>query len=119
MLNDDARLKCTKRWKTMNYIRSNIFRLLLQHYQLPLPVSCLKNDHYWSKPSHDYLQISVSNSNASQKSIMSRVQQTMFVLICSLFISFPVRHTDNIRFDGRHFHWRPNGIYHNLEHFVQ
>ena len=37
-----------------------------------------------------------------KKSTNSRVQWSMFMLLYAMFISFPVRHTDNFRFDGRH-----------------
>ena len=37
-----------------------------------------------------------------KKSTNSRVQQSMFMSLYALFISFPVRHTVNFRFDGRH-----------------
>ena len=39
-----------------------------------------------------------------KKSTSSNVQQPVFMLLYALFISFPVRHTDNFdgRFDGRH-----------------
>ena len=73
-----------------------------KHYRLPLPVFCFKNDHYRWRPPCDNLQIAVPNLNVSQKSTRSRVNPSMFMLIYALFISFHVRHTDNIRFDGRH-----------------
>ena len=42
------------------------------------------------------------NSHYHKKSTNSRVQQSMFMLLYSLFILFSVRHTANIRYDGRH-----------------
>ena len=51
--------------------------------------------------SHDNLQNVAQNSHVSQKSTNSRVQQSMLMFLYALFISFPVRHKDNFRFDGR------------------
>ena len=55
---------------------------------------CLNNDHYRGRPSRDDLGNAAPNSNASQKSTNSRVQQSMFMS--------PVRHTVYFLFDGRH-----------------
>ena len=73
-----------------------------EHYQLPLPVIYFKNDQYRLRPSRDKLENAAPNSNVSQKSTNSRVQQSMFMSQYALFISFPVRHTVNFQFDGRH-----------------
>ena len=54
------------------------------------------------KASPSGLQNTAPNSNVSQKTTNSRVQQSMFMLLYALFISFPVRHTNNFRFDLRH-----------------
>ena len=37
-----------------------------------------------------------------KKMTNSRVQQSIFMLLYALCISFPVRHTNNFLFDGRH-----------------
>ena len=102
MHKEDASLKCTKRLRTKNYIYSNILDFCLQHYQLLLPVICFKNEHYRWRPPRDNLQNAAQNSNVSQKTTNSLVQLSMFMLLYALFLSFPVRHTDNFRFDGRH-----------------
>ena len=78
------------------------FQTSTSSIRLPLPVSFWKKYNYGSKPSRDNLQIAAPNSNASQKSSMSRIQQTMFMLLYALFVSFPLRHEYNIRYDGRH-----------------
>ena len=89
-----------ERWITFILIFSD---LCIQHYQLPLPVICFKNVHYRRKPFRDNLQNAAPNSNYHKKSTNSpRVQQSMFMLLYALIISFPVRHTANFRFDGRH-----------------
>ena len=54
-----------------------------------------------------------------KKSTRSSVHQSNFMLLYVLFISFPVRHKDNLRFDGRHCIGDLNGTYHDLEMFVQ
>ena len=74
----------------------------LEHYQLPLPVMCLNNDHYRGRPSRDNLENAAPNSNISQKSTKSCVQQSMFMALYAFFISFPVKHTVYVLFDGRH-----------------
>ena len=84
---------------TLNHKTTTIF---LQHHQFPLPVFCFTNNHYRTRPSSDNLQIATPNSNVLQKSTRSSVYQSSIMLLYVLFISFPVRHTDNFRFDGRH-----------------
>ena len=74
----------------------------LQHFQLPLPVICFKNVHYRRRSFRNNLKNAARNSNYHKKSTSSRVQQSMFMLLYALFISFPVRHTANFRFDGCH-----------------
>ena len=86
----------------MNYIILTFSDFCLEHYQLPLPVMCLNNDHYRGRPSRDNLENAAPNSNVSQKCTNSRVQQSMFMSLYAVFISFPVRHTVNFLFDGRH-----------------
>ena len=49
------------------------------------------------------MQNAAKNSNVSQRSTHSRVQHSLFMLLYALFISFPVRHTDNFRFDEHHY----------------
>ena len=68
MLNEDASLKCTKRIRRWIIFSLTISDFYLQHYQLPLPVYCFKNDQYLSRLSRDNLQIAAPNSNVSQKS---------------------------------------------------
>ena len=53
-------------------------------------------------PSSDNLQNAALNSNELQTNTNSLVQQSMFMSLYVLFISFPVRHTDNFRIDRRH-----------------
>ena len=74
----------------------------INHYQLPLAVICFKNVHYMQRPFRDNLQNAAQNSNYHKKITNCRVQQLMFMLLYALFISFPIRHTANFRFDGRH-----------------
>ena len=74
----------------------------LQYYQLPLPVICFKNDPYRWRPSWDNQQNAAPKFKCITKSTHSSGKQSMFMLLYALFISFPVRHTDNFRFDGRH-----------------
>ena len=100
ILKEDASLNAQKggeRWITFILKFSN-----LEYHQLPLPVICFKNDHYMWRPSRDNLENAAPISNVLQKSTNSRVQQSMFMLLYALFISFPVRHTVNFRSDGRH-----------------
>ena len=75
----------------------------LQHHQLPLPVFCFKNDRYRTRPTSDNLQITAPNSNASQKKYKVQCSSVKIHVTILLFILFPVRHTENFRFDGRHF----------------
>ena len=63
---------------------------------------CLNNDHFTGRPSRDNLENAAPNSNVSQKSTNSRVQQSMFMSLYDLCISFPVRHTNYFLLDGRH-----------------
>ena len=104
MLKEDESLNCTGRWKTMNYSQVNNFRLLPPASSTSAsPYFVFKNDRYRTRPSSDNLQIDAPNSNVSQKSTRSSVHQSRFMLLYVLFISFPVRHTGNFRFDGRHW----------------
>ena len=45
-------------------------------------------------PSNDDRQIAALNSNVSQNNTRSSVQQSIFMLLYDLFISFPVRYTE-------------------------
>ena len=84
----------------------------LQHYQLPLPVFCVKNDHYRSKPSRDNLQVAAPNSNVSQKNTRSSVQQSIFMLRFVYFISCKTYGLLPIWWAP--LHWRSNGTYWNV-----
>ena len=87
----------------MNYIHFNIFRLLPPALSTSATRNFfLKNVHYRRRSFRVNLQNAAPNSNYHKKSTHSRVQQSMFMLLYALLISFPVRHTANFRFDGRY-----------------
>ena len=75
----------------MNYIHSNIFRekgdFCLQHYQLPLPVICIKNVHFRRRPFRDNLQNGAPNSNYHKK-----VQIPVFSSQCSCYYTLCLFH---------------------------
>ena len=86
----------------MNNNHFNNFRLLHPPLSTSATRILFSNDHYRQRPSRDNLQIDAPNSNVSHKSTSSNVLHSIFILLYALLISFPVRHTDNFRFDWRH-----------------
>ena len=101
-LTEDEILKCTNRWRTMNYIHSNIFILL--------PPALSTSDTR-------YLFFKMSTIDIGFSAIICKMLPQILIItkkykfpcsavnvhvIIRLFISFPVKHTANFRFDGRH-----------------
>ena len=63
-----------------------------QHYQLPLPIFCLKIASIGEGYRND-LQM-LPQIQMYRKKLQHTVQRSIFMLLYDLLISFPVRHTD-------------------------
>ena len=74
----------------------------IQQYQLPLPIFCFKMTTIDQGLLAIICKLLLQIQMYRKKSTSSNVQQSIFMLLYALFISFPVKHTDNFRLYGRH-----------------